>query len=91
MSRFKTQQKRALATLAVKPNEEPVSGVEAWALASSLTHDDEVVRVWDKKFRGRPAQAVRSVSREIREARPEQRQGIITRFAKEVPAVRRVA
>ena len=55
--------------------------------STSLTHDQDEIRVWWPKLARRPAEAVRRVSREIREASPEQRQLIVTRFAKEVKAI----
>lgn len=84
---YARQRDSGLKSLALKPPNESVSAVEAWALASSLSRDQDQIRVWWPKLVGRPAERVREVSREIRAARPEMRQEIITRFGKRYPAI----
>jgi hypothetical protein len=86
---YEDRRKEALDTLAAKNDEEPVSSVEAWALASSLTHEDATVRDWWPRLVDRPAEQVRYISRALRAAKPEVRQMMITNFGKSVKAIPR--
>jgi hypothetical protein len=78
-----------LKALEEAPSDDWCRGTWAVSVLYALRMSDADVQVNWQKLAGRRASDVRAVNKELRAAKPEMRQNILTRFAKDNPEIRR--
>lgn len=77
----------ALADLAERDEDEPCKAVHAVAVLESLDFEDHDATVVRSKLEGRPAGKVREFAEYAKNHIPEQRQNLLTLFARKVKPV----